>query len=1304
MNDAMVSTTTTTTVIASKSKTIKPPGSNTSRVSVACDRCRKKKIRCFYDDEDEANGDGENGFLLNGPEKKCANCKAVGLECIFTDKLARKAFPRGYTESLEERVRVLEYENRKLQKMLTFRKEGTSSDDKVIEKTDGTVNRNKSGNNFSNKLIINNMDVDVDGLNNEMVDSKLHAGQKSDDNTHGDDNGKLITQLIHYPQSQLNLENISKLDDLHTHDENCNCGMHHSVINRPVSIAGSVDVDRGELSDDDSIYSIDSFNSPYDEDDDFSLPNRRDLLLRSTKKNKKLGINNNENRFVHNPNSFEQVNAPGAVAAISLQNKLRTKNFLNLANLIAASIPRSTEETLFIPALLARIIKTHGFDSRAPYLTARTIALLKQAYNEENRYNLYSVTFQGVDFNNMNKQDSKAFFTNLNLPNNLNLDICIQIFFNTWNTTLPILNKEIFMSNYKKFIKSRDLNFKDGDLVGFEKFGELLVIIVCLVMISNEMNNVISKNPTGEDVKITNNSEILQFYDHLIKQLIQSNMTSRCSISSLQIIVIELLYCLTTDDLTTSYELRGKMVTMCQQLRLHRCPAAVLGSNGSNVSKLQQGERRILFWCIYTLDSFSAFILGVPRLFKDYEIECALPSSSSNDSDTNLITFNNNIQLSLVGKVCDSALSIMRYSKILGEIVDSIFRRSDGLKQTNVTESKCLLMEDMLENWRRNLASSVSFDLHDSNIDALSETQLTLYYLYYQAKALIYMPLLATESTNSLTLNKGSPAFINIQKATTSILSIFKVLNSSKHEYYYLPIPINKSRQMVRFSLLAAKNALEYTRGGSLFQEAKNLLTFIIGELKIENKVGLIGCLSDNCINCLEHAIEAILSQPKVNNGNGDNGKAMKVKREVVAGSSLKIVSNQINTDIKGARNGIKNGETKNMNEGMNKDVALNDIFSEPKRGESIKIEAGQGECEGGNGRGSGSGNRNGGSSKEDEMFKFMCEDVKEMEEKSLNMILRNEDEGLDDSRGFDTRARDSRIQQVKKEAEIKLQFEQQLKAEEEDRKQREKMKQQAHANYQAQLQAHLQYQNEKQVETQMKDSAQGQTNVNVNVNVNVNNDVDGNADGNANEQAQLEHLQHVMYEGFGTEGGGKGHSIGTIGNANNNSNFSIDINPGRNAVRSANDHHITITGEVDGVQFGQHVLAGVLQGQTSLDRSLGVNGEEDQHGFNHTHFFNGLMMNEGMHGSNSFNDLLMMNMNNDFGVDASMGLPLLDFEFDNNSRGRGSHKRPRIDEGSSIPMRGNVDLGLDLDLDLDMDMDMEMEMDAEGGGESGRG
>ncbi|ODA83717.1 hypothetical protein RJ55_02232 [Drechmeria coniospora] len=81
-------------------KVIKVGTSAQSRIAQACDRCRSKKIRC------------------DGVRPTCSQCANVGFECRTSDKLSRRAFPRGYTESLEERVRQLECEVRELKDLL----------------------------------------------------------------------------------------------------------------------------------------------------------------------------------------------------------------------------------------------------------------------------------------------------------------------------------------------------------------------------------------------------------------------------------------------------------------------------------------------------------------------------------------------------------------------------------------------------------------------------------------------------------------------------------------------------------------------------------------------------------------------------------------------------------------------------------------------------------------------------------------------------------------------------------------------------------------------------------------------------------------------------------------------------------------------------------------------------------------------------------------------------------------------------------------------------------------------------------
>ena len=79
-----------------------------NRVAQACDRCRRKKIRC------------------DGKRPCCTQCANVGFECVTSDKLSRRAFPRGYTESLEAKVRSLQSELGQLREIAEKPRNGSS--------------------------------------------------------------------------------------------------------------------------------------------------------------------------------------------------------------------------------------------------------------------------------------------------------------------------------------------------------------------------------------------------------------------------------------------------------------------------------------------------------------------------------------------------------------------------------------------------------------------------------------------------------------------------------------------------------------------------------------------------------------------------------------------------------------------------------------------------------------------------------------------------------------------------------------------------------------------------------------------------------------------------------------------------------------------------------------------------------------------------------------------------------------------------------------------------------------------------
>ncbi|KAL0253074.1 DNA-binding transcription factor cat8 [Diplodia seriata] len=107
-------------------KVIKVGTNSQTRIAQACDRCRSKKIRC------------------DGIRPSCSQCTNVGFECKTSDKLSRRAFPRGYTESLEERVRILESEIRELKELLDEKDEKIDMLSRMHSNSPGSIGRRPS--------------------------------------------------------------------------------------------------------------------------------------------------------------------------------------------------------------------------------------------------------------------------------------------------------------------------------------------------------------------------------------------------------------------------------------------------------------------------------------------------------------------------------------------------------------------------------------------------------------------------------------------------------------------------------------------------------------------------------------------------------------------------------------------------------------------------------------------------------------------------------------------------------------------------------------------------------------------------------------------------------------------------------------------------------------------------------------------------------------------------------------------------------------------------------------------------------
>ncbi|KAJ2878287.1 hypothetical protein FB639_003437, partial [Coemansia asiatica] len=83
---------TTTATIAATAADLHIPTADgkRQRVSRACDRCRRKKVKC------------------DGKQPICTHCSAIGIKCTYLDATKKRGPPKGYIEVIENRLHKVE--------------------------------------------------------------------------------------------------------------------------------------------------------------------------------------------------------------------------------------------------------------------------------------------------------------------------------------------------------------------------------------------------------------------------------------------------------------------------------------------------------------------------------------------------------------------------------------------------------------------------------------------------------------------------------------------------------------------------------------------------------------------------------------------------------------------------------------------------------------------------------------------------------------------------------------------------------------------------------------------------------------------------------------------------------------------------------------------------------------------------------------------------------------------------------------------------------------------------------------------
>lgn len=648
--------------------TIRAPGSTEDRVLQACDRCRLKKTKC----------DGK---------KPCLNCAGVGLECRVLDRLLRRAFPRGYTETLEERLRQLETENRRLARLVDWK------------------------------------------------DSQLQATSASSASEGSSDTTTPVYKLQ---------------TPAPPHHQGCSCCAPHPSL---VSWGRTADLGAARR------------------------PTLRAHLLPMIKL-ESMGLIN----ILPPP-----LPPPGT-------------NVDLLPRLAAKALPRTTEEQIFTPLMLSKVMQHHG-NAVAAGAVAATLAQLK----EYPRNHIHTpILWRSVAEGLLLPAAAAAVWRQFQLPPRMIMDLMILRFFSQWNTAFPAVHEPEFQAIYSSaaFTQAFDAGFSDAHgatLQGHEHFG-ILLVLMCGLGLASGYEEMLALS--DDEVLSGANSPFLP-REH-IRLAIHCEAVVHEFIEGLTALEFEVLWQLLTVQLVALVyvhhvgnvksisALRLRTVSIAQSLRLHRCPLALYLTQGKVYTPTQQAHLRLMFWTTYALDVYLSMWLGVPRLINDADVENAAPDPS----DPN--------HLNVV------------YVQLLGRIHDTLMHPGLHLEPA-------MHWEPHLEAWRRALPAELQFDtdtngfLH-ADFAAMLPAKLGTVFAYYRARCLIYW---STLSGLRLPADVPQQQLVVIQQAATQTLAIYVHTNRAG---IHIPGAWLPARVIVRHLLLVARGLLDYARTGTLFQDVKRIL------------------------------------------------------------------------------------------------------------------------------------------------------------------------------------------------------------------------------------------------------------------------------------------------------------------------------------------------------------------------------------------------------------------------------------------------------------------------------------------------
>ncbi|CAK7266715.1 DNA-binding transcription factor cat8 [Sporothrix epigloea] len=377
------------------------------------------------------------------------------------------------------------------------------------------------------------------------------------------------------------------------------------------------------------------------------------------------------------------------------------------------------------------------------------------------------------------------------------IDRCVNVYFQEWSPLFPILHRPAFLRIYDDFVSNAE------KVKSSHKLAQLYLVFAIAALSSDQ--------PDLEEIAACE-----QQWQCALDAILMEN-----TILTLQCLVLAILYCSIRADYKRLQYYKGIAIGLSHRLGLHQ------SQKRFSFGALTIETRKKVFWTLYTLDCFSAAVLGLPRQLKDEDVHTEYPT----DADDEYVT-EKGFQPTLPGESTrlSAALALFRASRILSRVLDANYP-ADSVHELSLQRMASLDAE--LTEWQDSLPVHLTliFRQERPSTDVTGNRSPLLSLVYYYIRTLIWRPAIGS----SLGI-KAASAVMTVSEAGKHMVQIIELLEERKMSF---SLCMNKPDLLILCGVAVLYQSMDLKQDSKMMKDKERLVNEVI---KITDRTKAPGC------------------------------------------------------------------------------------------------------------------------------------------------------------------------------------------------------------------------------------------------------------------------------------------------------------------------------------------------------------------------------------------------------------------------------------------------------------------------------